>query len=266
MMIRNVRDPQSGQQMENMYEVIDEKTGEQQCAAFLELKENEQLYSNRPLRIRLRLEGEVEDQLIGAVLARAREIRAETGIPARLYVSCRPEEAERVEYLAQFGFRDDDGQVRMRRELTDSGEIGQLPAGCVMVNDGLEPLEERRFFLERYNELYGTRHDLRWLGEYTDRDDFMRILAVAPGGLVNETVVWREGSVGVIGFIQTSKRWRRRGIAGQMLRYAARYFQECGIRAMTATVHVRIPGLLRTFESAGFYQEKLLLRYPGIDL
>ena len=265
MMLRNMRDS-DGSPLENSFEAVDERSGEQICTAALEVSENAKLYPSRPLRVRIRLEGRPDDEVFGAVLARARAVCRASGLPARVYASCPAEDEALLRFFEDFGFRDDDGQVRVRRALDNPREVGKLPAGCVMVNDALEPIEERRFFLDRYNELFGTAHDLDWLESFIQRDDFMRILAVAPKGLVNETVVWREGNVGVIGYMQTSRRWRRMGVATEMLKYAARYFTECGLREMTGVVHVRIPGLLRTFERAGFYQDKLLLRYPGIDL
>ena len=227
---------------------------------------NAQMYPAQPLRVRIRLQGAIEDQMTGALLGRAREICTEAKIPARIYVSCGAENKALVDYLAAFGFRDNDGLVRMRCALNDPDVIGKLPAGCVMVHDHLELPEEREFFLQRYNDLYGTEHDMVWLDAYTDREDFMRILAVAPTGLVNETIVWREGNDGVVGYTQTARRWRRRGIAKEMLQYAARYFVECGLDTMTSVVHVSVPGLLQTFESAGFHQDALLLHYPGLDM
>lgn len=266
MMLRNMRDPVDGSVLENKFEAVDERTGERICAGSVEAHMNAQMYPAQPLRVRIRLQGAIEDQMTGALLGCARGICTEAKVPARIYVSCAPDNAALVDYLATFGFRDNDGQVRMRCDLRDPDVIGKLPAGCVMVHDHLELPEEREFFLERYNNLYGTAHDLEWLDAYTDRDDFMRILAVAPTGLVNETIVWREGDVGVVGYTQTARRWRRKSVAREMLHYAARYFVECGLEAMASIVHVSVPGLLQTFESAGFYQEKLLLRYPGMDV
>ena len=263
--LRLMRVPQPGFRPEDTFEYVDDRTGEQLAWSGVELRENAEMYPGRPLRVRIRLEGEDTDAVAGAALARARELCRAAKAPARIYVSCSPEDAALVRSLADLGFRDDDGQVRMRRELSDPREKGHLPPGCVMVNDALELSEERRFFLERYNRLYAAHRDQAWLDAFTDRDDFLRIMAVASNGLVNETVVWREGETGVVGYIQTAHRWRRKGVATQMLSYAARYFMEIGLKEMTSVVHVRVPGLLRTFEGAGFRQEQLLLRYPGMD-
>ena len=56
----------------------------------------------------------------------------------------------------------------------------RMPAGCVLVEDELTDAEERRFFLERYNQLFQSARDDEWLEEYAAADGFRRILCVAP--------------------------------------------------------------------------------------
>jgi hypothetical protein len=44
------------------------------------------------------------------------------------------------------------------------------------------------------------------------------------------------------------------------------YFSEEGLYAVQADARARIPGLLATLEDSGYHQDKLLMRYPGIEV
>ena len=104
------------------------------------------------------------------------------------------------------------------------------------------------------------------LKEYIDRRDFVRILTVAPTGMAGEVLVWREGYSGVIGFIQTAKRWRRLGVASYMLALACDRFEQQNLYCAEANIRARFPHMLKLMGRVGFEQSELLMRYPGIDI
>ena len=265
MMLRNYREQLGGIPLEDAFEVVDERSGERLCYGSVEKHINAQLYPGRGLRVGIRLSDTPNELLMGALMARAMQMCRDSALNARVYVPCDPRDEYILRFLNRYGFRNDDARVSMRKALTDPKIIGQFPENCKMRSDFLESQEERAYFLERFNKLYGTGHDLEWLDKYLDRDDFVRIQAVAPDSLACEMLLWRQEDVGVVGYLQTSLRWRHRGIAREMLKYAARYFSEGGVREMAAAVHQGIPWLQRTFESAGFVQDEVLQRLPGID-
>ena len=266
MMLRNLRDPHGGAPLPDAYEVVDERSGESLCSGRVEKRVNAQMYPGRSLRVGIRLSEKPNELLMGAVLARAKAICHESALAGRVFISCAPEDERTVQLAKEYGFRDDDARVCMRRMLNDPKIIGQLPQDCRMKSDFLESREERTYFLERFNKLYNTKYDLDWLDAYIDRDDFIRVQALTPNSLVCEMLLWRQEDVGVVGYLQTSLRWRRLGVAREMLKYAARYFSECGLKEMAAAVHQGAPWLQKTFESAGFYQDEILRRFPGFDV
>ena len=141
-----------------------------------------------------------------------------------------------------------------------------LPVGCVLVQDDLSDPTEQKYFLERYNTLYGVDNGRQWLQEARQYPGFTRYLAVASVGLVGEIILWQEPLVGVVGYIQTAKRWRRRGIASYLISVAEDYFSERGLYGVQTDVRVRIPGMLSLMEAVGYRQEKLLMRYPKMDI
>ena len=266
MMLRHSREPVDGQPVENTFVAIDEVTGGQIGACTIYCDENPALFPARPFQVRLQLEGEpVPDKLIGAAVARARAICAQSGKFARMYTRCDPDDSDMLEALMPMGFKDNDGLVKMQIHLPCESDY-RLPAGCVVVKDDLSDPMEQKFFLERYNELYNTEHDFEWLHSFIDRKGFQRILTVSPTGMAGEILIWQEDYCGIIGYIQTSKRWRRRGVGSCMLGLACEAFENNGLFLAEANVRARIPHVLKMMEKMGFRQKELLMRYPGVDI
>ena len=266
MMLKHAREPVDGQPVENTFLAIDEYSGAQLGACTIFCDDNPSLYRARPLKVRLQLEGSpIPDALLGAAVARGRVICNESGKFCRLYTRCDPDDEEMLESLAPMGFKDNDGLVQMQLRLPFAQDY-RLPAGCVVVKDDLSDPMEQKFFLERYNELYNTDHDFEWLRAYIDRPGFTRILTVSPTGMAGEILIWHENYTGVIGYLQTAKRWRRMGVGTCMLGLACEEFENNRLMVVEANVRVRIPHILRTMEKMGFKQTELLMRYPGIDI
>ena len=84
--------------------------------------------------------------------------------------------------------------------------------------------------------------------------------------MAGEVLVWREGYSGVIGFIQTAKRWRRLGVASYMLALACDRFEQQNLYCAEANIRARFPHMLKLMGRVGFEQSELLMRYPGIDI
>lgn len=266
MILRHAKEPIDGQPIENTFCAIDERSGETLGASVIYTDYNPTLYPARPLQVRIHLDSsDAPDALLGATITRARQICERSGKLSRIFVHCAPNDAELLERLEPFGFQDNDGLVRMQLRLPTPHNF-KAPAGCAVVHDNLSDPVERRYFLERYNQLYNTNRDLAWLSRYIDRPGFMRILTVAPTGMAGEILIWRESYSGVIGYIQTSKRWRRLGVASYMLSLACEAFEQQDLYCAEASVRVRHPHMLKLMSKAGFSQTELLMRYPGIDI
>lgn len=266
MILRHEKEPVDGQPIENTFCAIDERSGERLGSAVIYTDYNPMLYSARPLQVRIQLDdARVPDALLGAAVARAREICASSGELCRIFIHCAPENTALMERLEPFGFEDNDGLVRMRLCLPAQHEF-KAPAGCAVVYDTLNDPLERKYFLERYNALYNVERDLVWLSRFIDRPDFLRILTASPTGMAGEVLIWREGEYGVIGYIQTSKRWRRLGVASYMLSLACEAFEQQDLRYAEANIRVRYPHVLKLMTGVGFTQSELLMRYPGIDV
>ena len=267
MLLRHPREIAEGVSAENAFEAVEERTGERLGACFLFPEPNPVLFPSRPYCVRLDLQGDgAQEALLGAALARARRLCLEAGKPSRIYSCCPPDKPALLETLKAYGFKDNDGLVRMCKSLPAAGGNARLPAGCAVVKDDLSDPIEQKYFIERFNQLYQTQDGEAWLREKSRLNGFARFLSVSPTGLAGEILLWQEPLVGVIGYLQTSKRWRRMNVATYMLSLAEEYFGECGLYAAQADARARIPGLLTTLEHSGYRQEKLLMRYPGVDI
>ena len=266
MILRHEREPIDGQPVENTFVAIDEYSGAVLGSSVIYVDYNPGLYPVRPLQVRVQLEGTpLPDSLLGATIARAKELCIRSGHFSRIYVHCAPDNQQLLSSLTPFGFQDDDGLIRMKLALPANLNF-KAPAGCAVVYDDLSDPLERKYFLERYNQLYNVDHDLPWLCSFINREDFMRILTVAPTGMAGEILIWREGRSGVIGYLQTSRRWRRLGVASYMLSLACEVFEQQNLQYAEASIRARYPHMLKTMSKAGFAQTELLMRYPGIDI
>lgn len=267
MILRNPKGKNDGLPPENVFEAVEPRSGEVYGTCTVTEEYLPLMFPDRPYHVRLDISGgdEALDMLLGAAFARARALCDAQREPARIYASCAPDDADMLARLRNYGFRDNDGLMRMRGALSWK-EAPKPPMGCVVVQDSLEDAQEQRYFLERYNGIYGECRDARWLAELTARNGFRRILAVAPTGMAGEVAVWLEGDCGVIEFFDTARRWRNVGVAGCMLSLACRYLLENGAREAVADVRAKTPYARRTLEGAGFAPDVLLRRYPGVDI
>ena len=266
MILRHPREAVDGQPIENSFEAIDENSGATlgNCTIYTHM--SPQLFPARPMRIYLEIQGNpAPDALLGAAFARAKEMAVQSQNASRIFTQVEPADEVRMSSLKTLGFKDNDGLVRMRRDSLQSQNI-PLPIGCVVVQDDLDDPIEEKYFLERYNQLFSEDYDFEWLQDFRNKAGFKRILLVAPTGMAGEAVVWQEEKAGVIGWLQTSKKWRRMGVARCLLELCCASFFKSGLECATAEVQVRIPHVLRSMESAGFRQAELILRYPGIDI
>ena len=109
-MLRHAREPVDGQPIENTFLDIDDATGEYVGACTIYCDENAALFPGRPFQVRLQLEGDpLSPQLLGAAIARGREICASSGKLSRLYTRCAPDDVALMDSLEAMGFQDNDG-------------------------------------------------------------------------------------------------------------------------------------------------------------
>ena len=266
MILKHMREPVNGLRADDTFEALDERTGKTLGTCAIYAKPCPELFPARPIRVYIDISEHIApDALLGAAVARAKEIAALSGAAARVFAQVEPEDADRMASLAALGFRDSDGLVRMRRELPASAP-GELPYGCVLVRDELDDPIEQKYFLERYNKLYSESRSFEWLQEFRAKEGFGRILIVSQTGMAGEILHWKENGAGVIGWLHVAKKWRRKGISQRLIELACADMYDGYMSRAEAEIQARVPYILRTMEKAGFRQSELICRYPGIDI
>ena len=266
MILKHMREPVDGLRAEDTFEALDERNGETLSTCAIYTRKCPELYPSRPVRVYIDISEEpASDALLGAAVARAREISVQSGMPARIFAQVEPDDAERMTSLAALGFKDSDGLVCMRRRLP-AAEPAELPYGCVLVRDELEDPIEQKYFLERRNRLFSESHSFEWLQEFRAQEGFGRILIVSQTGMVGEIIHWKADGAGVIGWLHVAKKWRKRGISQILINLACADMYGDDLFQAEAEIQVRMPNLLHAMEKAGFRQAELVYRYPGIDI
>ena len=228
----------------------------------------EMLFPDCPTQYVIRTEGDPMSlaALYGAAVARIRMLHFRKNTPARAYAEVEVDDEESLHVLEALGFQMTDGVIRMRRTVTGEENYHLLQPGCTIVRDFLNDPMERKFFLERYNACYDLNNDDEWLKEIIAQPDFARILMVSTEDLCGELLVWTENGKGVIGMIQTARRWQRRGVASYLMDDARLYFKSIGVKEMQMDVWKNVPGAMPLANAAGYIGDTPILYYPEMDL
>ena len=204
--------------------------------------------------------------LYGAAVAHARVLAARHPGRSRIYAEVNVGDEASLSVLGALGFSNNDGVMRMYRRVNGNRNLARLPEGCTIVRDFLADPTERKFFLERYNACYGLSNDDNWLSELAEQQDFARILMVSPNDLAGELLVWNEDGVGIIGIIQTARKWRRKGVATYLLEDARLYFHSLGLTFSQFDVWIKSPGALPLAKTAGYSGGDPIYLYPELYL
>lgn len=268
MKIRHDENPKGGLEQQNTFVAFDDMGSELGRADVTEYM-RDMLFPGRPhqLLIHVDCEDEALDALIGAVTARAMLMaRLKPDTPARIFTEVRPGDETRMRALLSQGYLDNDGLMRMHKPIRRGPLVKPMPKDCVIVRDYLIDETEGRYFVERYNAMFGAKMDMEWLKELKQLPNFCRLLAASSGGLAGELVTWSDGPCGVVGVIQTPPHWQRRGVASYLLDQARNYWVDRGLGEAYFDVWTRLNGAMRLAATSGFRPAATLKRLPGIDI
>lgn len=222
----------------------------------------------RPYEIRISAGGEggAVDQLLGMALTKAMMMAKESGVNARVFAECAPDDQRKLEMYSSLGLIDDDALVRMSRCVVSGGSIVRLPEGCVLVADDLSDPQERAFFLDRQKKLFRMENAEAWLDGISGKRLMKRLLLTSREGLAGELLCWAEGSDGVVGMVYTAPAWRRKGVATYLMEAARQYFYQYRLAESHVDVRLKQTAMMRVAATAGYRQSEVLTRLPGMNL
>ncbi len=255
----------------------------------VEMSVYKELMPQRPCDIRLVTEGDesARMQLLGTALTRGLMLAKESGLNARIYAECAPGDQALMEAYRSIGLIDDDALVRMSRRVVAGPNVVRLPEGFVLVEDDLTDAQERAFFLDRQRTLFGRENAEAWLEEAGKKPLFRRLLLVSREGLAGELLCWKEpadkmaseaakayrrvgaaqpADEGVIALVYTAPHCRRKGVATRLMEAARQYFFKNRLEKSHVDVRLSMQHMMRLAGTAGYRQERVLMRLPGMNL
>ncbi len=268
MRVRHSKEALHGQPPENAFIAYDED----ECpvgACSIAAQYKPVLYPAQPHRLYIRTEGALSalDTLLGAATARSLMIMREQGIDhARIFTSCAPEDEQKMESLKALGFEDSDALLRLVRVLRPGPAGIPVPRGCTVVMDGLEDETERRYFLDRFNQVMGQARDDSFLDNLKARGRVMRLLMVDSQGLVGELLSQeRDGAARVL-YLFTENRWRGRKVASHLMEAARLQWMSRGVERSIMDLCRAQEGAMRAAAYCGYRAEQTLVKFPNITL
>ncbi len=264
MKILHARDENTAQPIENTFIAVEGRDTEVgRCTVTSQMLPK--LFPDHPHIIDIEVTGREDalDALYGAGVARAQLAAMMEKQGAIIRTKGTNALRERLHPL---GFRETDAEVRLERTHRRGPVIKQLPVRCTIVFDTLDDELEARYFIERYNEIYSTDTGREYLREVRSKQGFSRTVMAAPDGLAGEMLAWVEDGVGIIGYIYTSPRFRRRGVADYLLDLARKYFLDAGIEVSRIDIWTRMRAAHAMASNAGFRVAETLKRYLTIDI
>ncbi|MGI6182734.1 MAG: GNAT family N-acetyltransferase [Candidatus Fimadaptatus sp.] len=226
----------------------------------------DELLPDCPFNIFLDLDGALEsmDMLLGAALASAEVVhRRYPKLNARVYAGCAPDDGGMLDLLRYYGFRVDDREVGMIKQLYPDPFGVDLPQGMSYIIDGLESREDSRRTLERINATFGESRSEEWLERLKREPGFRRIAAIDINGTVGEALVYQMDRLGIIAMLVVDDRARRQGVAQFLLECARIHFVSLGLGYARADVWERLMPARRLFERCGYFAKGDTWYFPG---
>lgn len=259
----------SGVPRENAFLVLDEAGLRCGGASVIEYF-NETLLPERPLNYYISINALTQqafDMLIGAVMARVLELHSyQPGIPARMYVPCKPNDLQLLQSLQAFGFHNDDAEIRMRRIMNPKDRPTPPPVGCVIAPVILETEEDYDGLLHRLNRVSLTARSIDWLMRLQQEQMFTVYGCWQDARLLGEMVLTAYGTEGRIEYLYTLPEYRNRGVAISLIGFAGDVLVRSGIHSVNAVVWRRNVAAMTLFQSMQFDSVAPIILYPGIDL
>lgn len=255
--------------LENAFDVLDETGMKCGSAAVVEFV-NHNLLPERPLNYYISINAMTErafDMLMGAVLSRSLQMRERSpNLLARIYAPCKPHESGLLRNFQEFGFRNDDAIIRMRRILSDTDRVPNPPVGCVVAPVILQDQDDFNTLLQRANAYSIVAKTSDWIYRLNQEQMFTVYGVWQDERLLGEMILTAYGAEGNIEMIYTRPEYRRRGIGSALISCARQLLLQNGIRSLNVEVWRRNRPAMHLFEENKFESVSPVILYPGIDV
>ena len=227
-----------------------------------------ELYPDAPMNIYMQLDSQPAGRnlLLGALLARAEQLRAQQPQPVRtrLYTQIAPENWELVNFYTKSGFKTDDSEDLYHFPLPIWP--AHPPVTCNYASVALRTPDEVQAFLNRMNAYRITPIDPDFLGQCMQMEHFTAIGYYRGANAVCEALLTGQGSTVTLVSMYVRGDYRRQGFAKSILGAAADILRPRGVTQVSARIFSRNAPQVALMRAAGGQKVRTLLLLPGIFL
>ena len=193
------------------------------------------LFPDRPVNIfmNLRTSGHGQDMLMGALLARAQQIREQyPQHPARLFTQLSPQNTTLQAFYAENGFDESDGLDVVRLNMPDARAAA--PMGYDMGFVPLTNTAEFSGFLSRMNSYRLNAWNAQLLKKYMSYPHFFALYLSRGGVIAGEAAFTGEGRAAKLIGLYVDPRFRQKGLAKCLIATGIKDLTAKGVVAVDA--------------------------------
>ena len=226
-----------------------------------------ELYPEAPLHIYMQLEAQpaARHLLLGALLARAEQIRAQSpGVSGRLYAQIAPENWDLANFYTKAGFKADDSEDLYHFPLPVWPALP--PVSCNYGSVSLKTPQEVTAFLDRLNAYRIAPIDMDFFSQCMQMEHFTAIGYYRGGNAVAEALLTGAGQNVTLVSLYVRSDYRRQGYAKAILGAAGDILRPRGVTQVSARVFSRNQPQVALMRTAAGKKVRTLSILPGMKL
>lgn len=224
------------------------------------------LFPERPINmfISVHSKGPGRDMLLGALLARAHQLRTQTpGLKARVFAQVSLRDAPMMSFYLDGGFQADDALDVVQLKMPNAKP--SAPMGYDMGQIPLRNPIEQQAFLMRMNTYRMDVLQPPILQRYMAMPHFFALYIARGNEIAGEIIFTGDGSDAKIVGLYVMPKYRRLGLAKSMIAAGMKYLGEAGVRNVEADVIRRnIPQCALAKSCDATFKETAYF-YPGLN-
>ena len=215
------------------------------------------------LYLHLHIEAETEqkeaikEMLLEKALQRAAEIKSEAGqTKTRVYAAFLKNQQDGIDFYLKRGFTHDEGMHILERNKTADLSPMDEVQGVSIQPWRMETEAEQQQFIETHKKIF-PRHaysveSLQELMSLPAWNNFTAFDDDEIAGNIMVHITPEDGSIGIIEDLFVPQKWRRRGIARNLLTTALTYFQDLGVHRVQLELWSANKNAFQLYRSFGF--------------
>ena len=226
-----------------------------------------EMYPEAPLHVYMQIDAQPAGRnlLLGALLARAEQLRAQTPqIKGRLYAQLSPEDWDMTNFYSKAGFKMDDTEDLYRFPLPMWP--ARAPVSCNFDQVSFRTPQETMAFLERFNAYRIVPVDTEFLARCMEMEHFLAIGYYRGNHPVCEALFTGRGPEATLVGLYVRSDYRRQGFAKAVIGAACDILREKGVQQISTRAFSRNAAQMGLLRSAGAQKVRTTAILPGLPL